>query len=104
MILLNKRINEIKIRGINSSNNYLIECYKYSKRVYLEVVKHNNAVVYSQGLSIWYNCHLLSKRLIVNPHGLEPYQATGFKNKFISFDIKSIDDIDFSTDSYLINN
>jgi glycosyltransferase involved in cell wall biosynthesis len=99
----NERINEIKIRGINSSNNYLIECYKYSKRVYLEVVKHNNAVVYSQGLSIWYNCHLLSKRLIVNPHGLEPYQATGFKNKFISLPFKFIFNYIFKRSAFVVS-
>ncbi len=99
----NERINEIKIRGINSSNNYLIECYKYSKRVYLEVVKHNNAVVYSQGLSIWYNCHLLSKRLIVNPHGLEPYQAIGFKNKFISLPFRFIFNYIFKRSAFVVS-
>lgn len=32
-------------------------------------------VIYSQGLSVWYHIRKLKNRVIVNPHGLEPYQT-----------------------------
>jgi len=84
------RINEIVIENININNNYLLECYRYSKNVYTILLQYPNAIIYSQGLSVWYGIKNFSDRLIVNPHGLEPYQATGFKNKLISIIFRKI--------------
>ena len=38
-------------------------------------------IVYSQGLSVWFGIDRLKQQVIVNPHGLEPYQATGLLNR-----------------------
>jgi len=75
-------IKELCIATDFNSGNYLKQCYGYSKEVYRLVSEHPNAIIYSQGLSIWYKSSKLSDRLIVNPHGLEPYQALSLEDKF----------------------
>lgn len=74
-------LKEITVEGINPEANYLLECYRYSKRLHGIIVRYPNSVVYAQGLAVWYRAKDFSSRLIVNPHGLEPFQAIGFKNK-----------------------
>jgi glycosyltransferase involved in cell wall biosynthesis len=38
-------------------------------------------LVYSQGLCVWHGLGKVRNRLIVNPHGLEPFQALGMKDQ-----------------------
>jgi len=84
-------ITEIVINDINKKNNYLVECFRYSRRMYDQLVNlPNNFVIYSQGLSVWYRANYFSNRLIVNPHGLEPFQALSFKDKLIAIPFKII--------------
>ncbi len=85
-----KNVKEYGLEGINSDKNYLLESYNYSRRVFNVVKKYPNYIVYSQGLSVWYNAHKISNRLIVNPHGLEPFQTFGFKNSLIALPFKLI--------------
>ncbi|HSH66952.1 MAG TPA: glycosyltransferase family 4 protein [Bacteroidia bacterium] len=77
-------LTEIQVTPINTSKNYLLECYRYSKRIYDIVIKYPDHLIYSQGLCIWYNIKYLRKRTIINPHGLEPYQAVSIKDKLIA--------------------
>lgn len=77
-------ITEIHIAPIDSSKNYLLECYLYSKRIYHVLVKYPYHVIYSQGLCVWYHIKAVGNRTIVNPHGLEPYQGISFKDRLIS--------------------
>ncbi len=74
-------ITEIKITPLATDKNYLRECYLYSKRVYEVIENHPNHVIYSQGLAVWYNIKKIARKLIVHPHGLEPYQAIELKDK-----------------------
>ncbi len=90
-------ITEIKIAPIDKTKNYLLECYRYSKRVYEVLIKYPDHLIYAQGLTVWYNVKKLSARLIINPHGLEPYQSLTFKDKLISVPFKLIF-------NYLFNN
>ncbi len=84
-------IKEIVIDDINLKNNYLLECYRYSKRVYNKLITlPENFVIYSQGLSVWYRAVFFENRLIVNPHGLEPFQALSFREKLIAIPFKII--------------
>jgi glycosyltransferase involved in cell wall biosynthesis len=85
-----ERINEISLCGIDESKNYILECYRYSKRVYAALLDYPNAVIYSQGLSVWYKSHLISGRLIVNPHGLEPFQVIGLKHRLLAIPFRVI--------------
>jgi glycosyltransferase involved in cell wall biosynthesis len=83
-------IKEISIEPINKNKNYLFECYLYSKRIYDVLVKYPEHIIYSQGLSVWYNIKKVSSRVIINPHGLEPYQSLTFKEKLIGIPFKLI--------------
>jgi glycosyltransferase involved in cell wall biosynthesis len=85
-----KNIKEYSLEGINPNKNYLIESYNYSKKVFDVVKKYPNYLVYSQGLSVWYNAYKISNKLIINPHGLEPFQTFGFKNSLIALPFKLI--------------
>jgi glycosyltransferase involved in cell wall biosynthesis len=81
----NLGITEIQIEGIDTEKLYLKECYAYSQRVARELEKlHANSIIYSQGLSVWANIKKYSHRLVINPHGLEPYQVLSFKEQLIA--------------------
>lgn len=79
----NPAIREIAIAPEQKSKRYLINCFNYSKQVFEIAVKHPQAVIYSQGLSVWYGIKQLRNRVIVNPHGLEPYQTLSLKDKLL---------------------
>jgi len=83
-------VHEIPVKGIDEKKNYLLECYRYSKRVYSQLLKINPDIVYSQGLSVWYGAKNYEDRLIINPHGLEPYQAAGLKDRLVGFPIRQV--------------
>jgi glycosyltransferase involved in cell wall biosynthesis len=85
-----ERIKEIAVEGIDTSKFYIRECRSYSKRVYETVKKIEHDVLYSQGISVWFGINELKKKLVVNLHGLEPYQAIGVKDKLIAIPFKWI--------------
>lgn len=70
-----QKIKEIQIPFNHQSGYYLYNCYLFSKLVYNHLKLMPNAIVYSQGLCVWYSASELKHRLIYNPHGLEPFQA-----------------------------
>ena len=83
-------VKEVSIEGIDESKNYLKECYHYSKRVSKVLDEYPNAIIYSQGLSVWYKVKKYGERLIINPHGLEPFQTISIKDKLISIPFRLI--------------
>lgn len=83
-------IQEISIAPISEKNNYLLECYRYSRRVGEQLLNLEYDVIYSQGLSVWWNIRSFSQKLIINPHGLEPYQSIGFKNNCLAIPFRLI--------------
>jgi len=89
-IFNSKNIEEIAVDGVDINKNYLKECRYYSKRVYEVLKDYPHSIIYSQGLSVWYRAGEFSNRLIINPHGLEPFQAIGFKAKLIALPFKNI--------------
>jgi len=80
----NPRIYEIEVDIGKSSGRYLIDCYHYSKEVDKILHRYPDAIVYAQGLSVWYNISRTGNRVIINPHGLEPFQAISLKDKLIT--------------------
>ncbi|WP_299821855.1 glycosyltransferase family 4 protein [uncultured Pontibacter sp.] len=96
-------IREISINEIDVKKNYLLECYKYSKRIFSIVKEHPDAVIYSQGLSVWYKCSQLRDRLIVNPHGLEPYQGLTKKDYLMGAPFRLIFNYIFSNSRFIIS-
>lgn len=73
-------IKEVPLNYQPGNKNYLVECYRYSKKVMEALQPYPHAVIYSQGLSVWHNIQSVKQRLIVNPHGLEPFQTIDFVN------------------------
>lgn len=74
-------ITEIALQPLPGKKYYLFELWDYSKEVLAIARKYPDYLIYSQGLSVWSGITEVSDRLIVNPHGLEPYQVLGFKDK-----------------------
>lgn len=79
-----ENIREIQITAIDERKNYLRQCYQYSKRVYEVLLQYPEHLIYAQGLTVWFGVKEVGHRMIVNPHGLEPFQAFGLKNKIIA--------------------
>lgn len=67
-----------------SQFQYLLHHYHYSKHVYRVLMQHPDAVIYSQGLAVWYRISDVKNRLIINPHGLEAFQVATLKEKIIT--------------------
>jgi glycosyltransferase involved in cell wall biosynthesis len=96
-------VKEVSLQPIDPEKIYLLQCYEYSKRVYDVISAYPDAVIYSQGLSVWYNISRLSKRLIINPHGLEPYQVISAKEKLISIPFRIIFNYIFKRSAVVIS-
>lgn len=64
--------------------NYLYKCYRFSKEVYGIIKKYPDAIVYAQGFAVWHGIKEIGNRVIINPHGLEPFQAIDVKDKIIT--------------------
>lgn len=73
-------VKEIPLPPLPGKKHYFLELYDYSKLVLKELEKLPDHLVYSQGLSVWQGVRKVGGRLIVNPHGLEPFQAIGWKD------------------------
>lgn len=99
----NKKVIEHSIIGIAAQKNYLLECYKYSKRVYEVLLQHPDAIVYSQGLSVWYGIRTLQNKIIVNPHGLESFQPFGRKDKILAVPFKIIFEYIFRNADFVVS-
>lgn len=83
--------------------NYLSYLYRYSKAVYKEIENHNPDVVYSQGLSVFYNISKIGHKTIVNPHGLEPFQAISSIDKLKSLPLKLMETWQFRNAAKVIS-
>ena len=75
-------ITEIVVIPERTSGTYLLDCYRYSQKVLEVVQKYPNAVVYAQGLALWSGMRQVKNRVVLNPHGLEPFQGLTTKDKF----------------------
>jgi glycosyltransferase involved in cell wall biosynthesis len=98
-----KNVREISIEGMDSSKNYLLERHDYSKRVYGQLQNFPNHIIYSQGPSVWYRASDFTNRLIINPHGLEPFQAISLGEKAITFPLQVVLRILFKKARYVVS-
>ncbi len=74
-------IEEVALPPLPGRKHYFRELKDYSRLVLAELEKRPDHLVYSQGLSVWVGVERVQQRLIVNPHGLEPFQVLGLKDK-----------------------
>ncbi len=89
-IFHSERIREVQLSPIDPQKNYLLESYRYSQRIANHLREMQPDIIYSQGLSVWAGIKSFSSRLIINPHGLEPYQAIGWKHKLLAIPFQLI--------------
>ncbi|MBK9318337.1 MAG: glycosyltransferase family 4 protein [Bacteroidetes bacterium] len=73
-------IKEIKI-PFDFNGFYIRRCYDYSKLTHQIIQQYPDALVYAQGFSVLHGLPETGKRVIINQHGLEPYQSLTFKEK-----------------------
>ncbi len=92
----NELITEHILDGIDNDKNYLSECWKYSKQVSQKLSEIKPDVIYSQGLSVWHNIRQYQPKLVINPHGLEPYQGLTTKDKLVGFPFRQVFDYLFN--------
>jgi glycosyltransferase involved in cell wall biosynthesis len=71
---------EVCLPPLPGKKHYFRELRDYSMLVLAELKKRPGQLVYSQGLSVWVGIDAVKDRLIVNPHGLEPFQVLGTKD------------------------
>lgn len=82
------RVEEVTVEPRPERHKYAAECYGLSRRM-AEVVRGiPDAVVYSQGLTGWAGAKSLGPRLIVNPHGLEPFQCHTVVDRLKSWPVR----------------
>ena len=86
----NPAIREMAVPAGKDSGRYLLNCYRYSRNIYRIIQEHPDAIVYSQGLSVWHNIRKIGNRVVVNPHGLESYQAISLKDRAITLPFRLI--------------
>lgn len=96
-------VKEISIPAIDPAKNYLVQSYNYSKAIYSELVQLPDHIIYSQGLSVWYKASDFSNRLIINPHGLEPYQGLTLKDKLLGLPFRLIFDHLFNSAKHVVS-
>lgn len=69
-------VDEVSLRPMPARRHYLRELHAYSKDVHAAAMARPDHVVYAQGMAAWHRARDFGARLVVNPHGLEFYQAT----------------------------
>lgn len=77
-------ITEIALDFNFITGTYIRRLREYSKLIYNIAKEHPDAIIYSQGYSAFYGIKEIGNRVIVNPHGLEPFQAISFRDKAIT--------------------
>lgn len=75
-------VEEVQLPPLPGKKHYFWELRDYSRHVLGEALARPDALIYSQGLSVWRGVDQVKDRLIVNPHGLEPFQTLGLKDGF----------------------
>lgn len=85
-----ENITELRVDDIDKDKNYFLELYRYSKQTadYLKELQPD--VIYAQGFTVWNSINEFKDRLIINPHGLEPWQTLSIKDKIIGMPFRLV--------------
>ena len=54
---------------------YIWKQYQYSKKISELIKQYPEAIVYAQGFAVFHNLRKFGNRVIINQHGLEPFQG-----------------------------
>ena len=83
-------VNELRVEPRDPERMYLPDCYRYSRRVAALLAERPQHLVYAQGLSVWHGIASLPNRVVVNPHGLEPWQGLTLKDKLMGIPFRTV--------------
>ena len=83
-------VKELSVAPQDRERMYLPECYRYSQRVAAQLTNGSYDVVYSQGLSVWHSIGQIASPVVLNPHGLESFQAFGWSAHLIGFPFRVV--------------
>lgn len=81
---------EHRLTHYNRHKIYLIDCFRYSQGVNEILGQIEPDAIYAQGLTVWSGLNRWGSKTIVNPHGLEPHQALGFRDRLIAIPFKLV--------------
>ena len=95
-------IKEIQI-PFSYEGFYIRNCYNYSKLTAEVIRKYPEAIVYGQGFSVWSGLREFGNRVIINPHGLEPYQSLGFGEKMKTWPMRKIEHFQFKRAAKIVS-
>lgn len=84
------RVRELRVAPLNPQRMYLPECYRYSRRVAALLAKGSYDVVYSQGLSVWHGIGQIASPVVLNPHGLEPFQPFDWSARLVGLPFRVV--------------
>lgn len=74
---------------------YIWNCYKYSQLTAKVIRRYPDAIVYSQGFSVLSGMREFGHRVILNPHGLEPYQSIRMIEKLKTLPMRQMEHFQF---------
>lgn len=95
-------IHEIKI-PFDFNGLYAKKCIEYSSLTAKVVREHPEHIVYSQGLSVIKGMREFGRRVIVNPHGLEPFQTIDFMERVKSLPIRLLEQYQFRHAAHIVS-
>ena len=81
---------EHRLTDYNRHKIYLIDCFRYSQGVNEILGQIEPYAIYAQGLTGWSGLNRWGSKTIVNPHGLEPHQALGVRDRLIAIPFKLV--------------
>lgn len=97
------RIKEYPLNFNYSGGNYIRKCMEYSELVLQKIKEINPDVIYSQGLSVVKGLDEIKDKVIINPHGLEPFQAISFMDKLKSTPLRTVERFQFKRAAKVIS-
>lgn len=83
-------VRELRVAPQNRERMYLPECYRHSRRISALLADRPHHLVYAQGLSVWHHIARLPNPVVINPHGLEPWQGLTLKDKLMGIPFRAV--------------
>ena len=83
-------VRELRVSPQNRERMYLPECYRHSRRVAALLADRPDHLVYGQGLSVWHRIGSMPNPVVINPHGLEPWQGLTLKDKLMGIPFRAV--------------
>lgn len=98
----NYNIKEISI-PFDFNGFYIWKQYQYSKKVSEIINQYPEAIVYAQGFAVLHQLKKFGNRVIINQHGLEPFQGLTTSDRFKTLPMRMMERFQFRYGSKVIS-